>query len=262
MFVEIRKELLHSASDPALPLVVHTVGLHHQQESIRRSKGLPQHHLLWVTSGGCLLTIAGQEKLLGPGDGFFCRPDIPHAYIAEEGTTTSWFTFSGADNLLDYCGIGEYCFFQIPAIPQETFTAFYTLCTGNSTALGRSAAGYTWLTDFLAALSEPHISPAQKVRQYLEVHYSEPLTLEQIADHVSMSKYALCHYYGRTQGITVMEQLRQIRIDKARHLLRFSACCVEEIGRQCGFESASYFGKQFREVVGLSPGAYRRECRH
>ena len=59
-----------------------------------------------------------------------------------------------------------------------------------------------------------------------------------------------------------MEELKQIRIAKAKELLRFGSDRIEEVGRQCGYESASYFGKQFREVVGCSPGEYRRDYHH
>lgn len=257
MFMEIRKEVLREDRPNLLPLVVCSVGVNHDQEPVVRPKGYPYHHLLWISEGAGIFWVGDQKMVLEAGEGLFCRKGVPHGYKSDGVFRTEWFTFLGAEGLLDYCSVGDYLKFRMPEASQESAGTLCTVCEGNSTVLSRSAAGYTWLTEFLTALMEPYARPEQTVRQYMEVHYSEPLTLEDIAAQVHMSKYALCHYYTRTQGMTVMEQLKQIRIAKAKQLLRFSFCGVAEIGRMCGYESASYFGKQFREETGCTPREYR-----
>ena len=83
------------------------------------------------------------------------------------------------------------------------------------------------------------------------------LTVEEIAQQVHMSKYGLCHYYAQNVGTTVLRELQEIRVAKAKQLLRFTDRPVAEIGNLCGYDSASYFGKRFKEIAGCTPGDYR-----
>ena len=55
----------------------------------------------------------------------------------------------------------------------------------------------------------------------------------------------------------VMNALNQIRVQKAKRFLRYTASQISQIGRMCGFESASYFAKEFRKRTGVSPSEYR-----
>ena len=256
MFIEIRKEVLEEHGKP-LPFVISTIGVDHEQEPVVRSDGCLHHHLLWVKEGSGVFRVGNQTMILEAGEGLLCRKNVPHAYRSDGVFKTDWLTFLGAEGLLDYCGVGDYLRFRISESAAQAAEALCAVCEGNSTVLSRSAAGYAWLTEFLTELMEPNTQPEQIVRRYMEVHCGEPLTLEEIAEQVHMSKYALCHYYTRTQNMTVMEQLKRIRIAKAKRLLRFTSCPVAEIGQMCGYDSASYFGKQFREETGCTPREYR-----
>lgn len=197
--------------------------------------------------------------VLEAGEGLLCRKNVPHGYRSNGILKTGFLTFLGAESLLDYFGVENYLRFRMPETAAKSADSLREVCKGNSTVISRSAAGYTWLTEFLTELMVPDMKPERVVRQYMEVHCKEPLTLEEIADQVNMNKYALCHYYTRTQGVTVMGQLKQIRIAKAKLLLRFTGYSVAEIGRMCGYDSASYFGKQFREETGCTPREYREQ---
>ncbi len=126
--------------------------------------------------------------------------------------------------------------------------------------VSRSAAGYSWLCSVLEEIFQPTIPVENKVRQFMENYYYKPLTLDDIALSVNMNRYTLCRYYHAKCGIRLMDQLKKIRISKAKHYLRYSSKPLEEIGRLCGFESPSYFGKKFREETMLSPREYRKKC--
>ncbi len=261
MFVEIRKELMNREAANPLPLVLSSIGISEEQEPINRPNGSKHHHLIWVTEGSGVFQVNDRNMVLYPGEGLFTRRDVPHSYGSEGHFRTEWLTFVGGDGLLEYFGIGDYLQFQIPQNMQVSAAALRLVCEGNSTVIGRSAAGYTWLADFFTEIMAPYKQPEQIVREYMEAHYGEPLTLEDIAAQVNMSRYGLCHYYARTQGIRVMEELKRIRIAKAKELLRFTDLPAAQIGSLCGFESASYFGKQFKEQTGRTPGEYRTKRR-
>lgn len=259
MFAEIRKEYL-SARGAALPFVVCTVGENPHQGLVSRPQGFAHHHMLWVQAGAGIFRVGGQSRVLTAGMGLFCRRGVPHGYEREGPLLhTRWVTFLGAEGALDYYAAGDYFFFQTTPALAEATARLDEACQGGSTPLSRSAAGYQWLTDWLRAEFEPAVSPAARIRQYLEAHFAEPLTLDEIAAQVHMGRYALCRYYQRDQGTTVMEQLKKIRVAKAKQFLRYASLPIEEVGRLCGYSSPSYFGKQFREETGRSPRAYRAQ---
>jgi AraC-like DNA-binding protein len=95
------------------------------------------------------------------------------------------------------------------------------------------------------------------VCEFLESHCKDPLTLDDIADASGLDRFALCRYFKKHHKRSVMDELKAIRIKKAKRLLLYSSQRIGEIGRLCGFESPSYFALRFREECGCSPAKYR-----
>lgn len=257
MFLEIEKEYL----DPGncrLPFVLCTIGKHRIQNPVSRPAGFVYHHMLWVEEGRGRFTVEESSFVLSRGEGLFCKREIPHSYQRDgDHFQTVWITFLCMDEILEYYRLPDWFRFKVTPYLRGITEELDALCMGNSTILSRSAAGYSWLADWLARQNEPYASTPSMVRQYLENHFAEPLTLDSVAAHVHRDKYALCHAYKEENGIPIMEQLKRIRIAKAKQLLRYSQYPVGEIGAMCGYESASYFGKLFREQTGQSPKEYR-----
>lgn len=257
MFVEIQKEYLDPKKCP-LPFVLCTFGKNLHQGATTRANGFIYHHVLWVKRGKGKFTAGEDSFTLSEGEGFFCKREIPHSYEQDgEAFQTVWITFLCMEGILEYYALPDWFSFKVTPILARFSNELEALCTGNSTVISRSVIGYTWITDWLTQLREPYISTATIVRQYLENHFSDPLTLDDIAEHAHFSRYALCHYYQKECGVSIMEQLKKIRIAKAKQLLRYSQYHVGEIGHMCGYDSTSYFGKLFREQTGQSPNEYR-----
>ncbi len=254
MFAEINKDQLDR-----LPFVICTLGEQVKQVPVHRPDGFEYHQFIWLASGQGQFICDAKKHTLSAGQGMFFRRQIPHDYEGlADGMHTVWCTFMGADSLLDFYNIADCFLFTVPEFLTPTTAALKAACLDNSNIVTRSAAGYSWLVELLEGLFAPAAPVAVRVLQFLENHYSEPLTLDDIADHTGINRFSLCHCYKREQGITVMEQLKKIRIAKSKQFLRYSVTSVEEIGRLCGFDSPSYFGKRFREETGLSPREYRR----
>lgn len=262
MFAEIQEAYRRPDMPCALPFVVCTVGQSPTQSPIHRPEGYYFQHVLWVERGQGIFQINGQTRELNAGEGFFCKKNVPHSYERSGATfETRWVTFLGGEGVMNYYHVPDHFFFQAsPSLVASTME-LENLCLGNSTIISRSAAGYTWLTEWLGAEFAPSATPAALVRQYLENHFSEPLTLEEISAQVHMNRFALCRYYHETQGISVMEQLKRIRVAKAKQFLRYASCSIEEVGIMCGYASPSYFGKIFREETGRTPREYREQHR-
>ena len=260
MFAEIRKDYLDAGAVCPLAFVLCTIGRSPTQGTMRRPEGFVYHHVIWVEQGEGLFVANGQTRRLGPGEGMFCRKDVPHSYEAgDHGLATRWVTFLGGEGVLEYYRVPEAFFFHVtPALSAST-TELGELCAGNSTIISRSAAGYTWLTEWLGTEFAPNATLAFRVLQYLETHFAEPVTLDEVAEAVQMNRYSLCRQFAKEQKHTVMEQLKRIRIAKAKQFLRYTTFSIEEIGKMSGYADPSYFGKLFRMETGRSPGEYRRE---
>ena len=96
----------------------------------------------------------------------------------------------------------------------------------------------------------------QKACAFMESHYAQHLWLEQLCQHVGLSKSTLLRAFTRTKGITPYCYLENIRIGKAKQLLEQGVSPLEA-ALQTGFSDQSHFTNYFRRFIGVAPGAYR-----
>jgi two-component system response regulator YesN len=96
----------------------------------------------------------------------------------------------------------------------------------------------------------------QKVQKYLEVHYSENITLKDIADEVCLERSYLGRLFREESGMTVMGYLKNVRIAHAKDLL-LHGMTPGIVAQKTGFGDPAYFAKSFKQVTGVSPAKYR-----
>lgn len=94
------------------------------------------------------------------------------------------------------------------------------------------------------------------VCEYLNQHYAEPITLEQLCEITGTSRYQLIRQFSKEQGITPYQYLETVRIGKAKKLLEQGVSTLEA-AMQTGFVDQSHFSKFFKRLIGLTPGQYR-----
>ncbi|MDO4174201.1 MAG: AraC family transcriptional regulator [Eubacteriales bacterium] len=97
----------------------------------------------------------------------------------------------------------------------------------------------------------------QSVKQYIDQHFKEELTLQQIADAVNFSVSHMCHVFKEKIGYSPLQYIVLRRIGEAQTLLETTALPVVRIGMEVGFPDPSYFNAVFRKKVGMSPLRYR-----
>ena len=93
---------------------------------------------------------------------------------------------------------------------------------------------------------------------YIRMHYSQQITLQDVANHVHLHPNYLCALFKEHSGKTVFEYLERYRVRRAVHLLRSTNLPVSQIAERCGFNSISFFSRKFRNITGFSPSQYRR----
>lgn len=99
------------------------------------------------------------------------------------------------------------------------------------------------------------------VRRYIDNHFKENLTLDQLAGLAHLNKYYLAHAFQREFGASPINYLISRRIEESRFLLRETDHSISQIAQILGFSSLSYFSQSFRRLEGVSPVEYRRRRR-
>lgn len=96
------------------------------------------------------------------------------------------------------------------------------------------------------------------VKKYLDEHFREKITLEDLSALFFIDKYYLSRRFKQYYGTTVNTYLQQAKITHAKHLLRFSNQSIESVAIDCGIDDANYFARLFKKIEGVSPGAFRK----
>ena len=104
-------------------------------------------------------------------------------------------------------------------------------------------------------------SVTEEVIQYMHRNYSENLTLENIASLFGYNASYLGKLIRQQTGEGFTSLMDQIRVEKAKELLRETDLKVYEIAARAGYSDVDYFHVKFRKQEGCSPGEYRRNSR-
>ena len=100
-----------------------------------------------------------------------------------------------------------------------------------------------------------------KVVDYLNNHYAEKQTLEELAEYFFVSKATLIYNFKKYTNCSLIDFLLNVRLTKAKEMLLNTKKSVNEIAECCGFSSANYFGLVFKKKENLSPANYRKNER-
>lgn len=97
----------------------------------------------------------------------------------------------------------------------------------------------------------------QKSLDFLQQHFSEPLTLAELSEKVGFSESHFCRRFRDCTGYAPFAYLKRLRIVKSCELLTQTDKKITEIAILCGFNSISYFNRTFQKIMGTAPSDYR-----
>jgi AraC family L-rhamnose operon transcriptional activator RhaR/AraC family L-rhamnose operon regulatory protein RhaS len=96
---------------------------------------------------------------------------------------------------------------------------------------------------------------------YLERHYAEPLTVDDLARVARMSQSTLFRVFRHIMGRSPVDYLIRLRVGKAAQMLRREPMRITEVSGVVGFSDSNYFSRQFHHIMGVSPREYRLRAR-
>ena len=253
-----------------LPVYVTGIGIDYRQETdLCRTAGEAQ--LLFSMEGTSSVTIDGHAYDLPAGSGMYlngrtCCQIRPHG-----DWTMSWITFgTGAAGCADMLFLGrDWCTFDLRYRKDHVrmLREIYDAVTLNAVygASRASALLYTLLVELNAGLlgitrkNVPQNPAMESIIAYIDANYTRDITLEQLCTAAGgLSEQYLCRLFKQTTGMRPMEYMLRRRISAARTYLEKTDMPISEVALLSGFHNTSYFYRNFRKFVGLSPLAYRQ----
>ena len=97
-----------------------------------------------------------------------------------------------------------------------------------------------------------------RVKNYLDTHYAEQLTLDGLCETFFVSKSYLSHIFKELNGTSPMRYLSDVRLRQAERLLTTTALPVREIAERAGYPDECYFCRVFKKRTSTTPAAFRR----
>ncbi len=97
------------------------------------------------------------------------------------------------------------------------------------------------------------------VKQYIDVHYAQPITLDVLAQLTYTNKYYLVHAFKKYMGMSPINYLIETRLKEATSLLESTSYSVAEVSSIVGFSSPSYFSQAYKKKMGYAPKDFRKQ---
>lgn len=253
-------------------LSVYNVGFQKCDPSYQWGPGIRDHYLIhYIISGKGTYDVKGVTHQLSAGDSFLVYPNTEVTYCADnhDPWEYAWVGFTGSDAamILQATDFSK----ENPVIkntPEGEFIHKKILqiydARGNEFEHAVEMTGrlYTLLASFMHSATQKVSSNSsqsyvQKGIEYITSNYSYPITVEDIASYVGLSRSHLFRSFETVLGQSPKEYLTDFRIKQACYLLEHSNLSITAIANSIGFDNSLYFSKSFHKMKGMSPKEYR-----
>lgn len=102
----------------------------------------------------------------------------------------------------------------------------------------------------------------QEARRIIETRYSEPLSVNILADELGMDRRHFSSLFERHVGVRPQNYLIDYRLKRAMELMEFCACPIRQIAECVGYTDNLYFSKAFKQRTGLTPSKFKERIEH
>lgn len=242
-----------------------------------------------VIAGRASFQIASDTYLLKEGDGLFINSDVLHSIVPVDCGNCIMYNFVFAPELLqsapDSLVMEKYL---LPLMRNKSFSSYAfqgedsrdAACVHILESLYEVSQekGYGFelmiqshilsLFHALAARRPAAFAPIQsggrdveilkEMLHYMDLHYMDPITLKDLASSFHISESTCSRLFRKHLSVSPITYLLTYRIEKSLPLLSDTKQTITEIAYACGFHSASYYCKFFKQVKGVSPRCFRR----
>lgn len=246
-------------------LTVCNTGVQRCESNHSWGPGVRDHYLIhYVISGKGTYHARGNVYALSAGDLFLAVPDENIFYQADpsEPWEYCWVGFNGTEArvLLAQTDLGEGDP-MLRGVSPDVYKQMMRIYESRGSLPHQAAFMTGALYQLLAALMRDRRSPVvrrgddsvQQACEFIGNNLAMPITVEDIADHVGLSRSRLYRLFMAELRLSPVQVLTQVRIRQACALLKRGDLSVKAVAASVGFENQLYFSRRFREIMGCTP---------
>ena len=225
-----------------------------------------------MESGKRQLSCKNKSYTIESGTILLFNPEDNHACVQSDGGTLTYYGLHiPKERMLalteEITGRRELPYFSESVIADDEIRSYlrtlHELLQKDTSALGREEQLLFLLSALMQKYGQPFADSAEECRQeieqacaFMERHFQERLSLEEICCYTDLSKSTLLRAFTREKGITPYRYLENIRINQAKALLQKGVSPLDA-AMQTGFSDQSHFTNYFSRFIGLTPAVYR-----
>ena len=237
-----------------------------------RRRGLDSYLFIIILSGQGTVQYNGVSHSVKAPDCILldCHSEYSHKSSEEEPWELMWIHFNGphAGYYYEYFSERHDNIFRIPDTASVTESIKQIIALNETHTADSALITSRIITDLLTTAitsgsaqkengSQPVTAKLNAVISYIDEHFTEKLSLDELSSGFYISKFYLSHAFKKEYKMTIMQYIMMKRISLAKEKLRYSSDSIEEIAASCGITDASYFNKVFRKAEGMTASQYR-----
>ncbi|TDP90096.1 AraC family two component transcriptional regulator [Halanaerobium saccharolyticum] len=112
------------------------------------------------------------------------------------------------------------------------------------------------IDDLCNNAKEQKVEIIETVKDYIDENYKEDISLEDVADYISFSKYYLSKLFKEVEGINYKDYLIKVRMEEAKKRLK-NGDKIKVVACEVGYSDRNYFSRAFKKYTGISPGKFQ-----
>lgn len=255
----------------SIPFAIKSIGITYKDENYRIHRDISFVYVIeYIVSGRGIVNTPNGTFYPTAGDSFFLRAHETHDYHSDptDPMEKLWVTVVGTlpPAMLDSYGLNKSmllpnidCSHYIEQMLRIVHNAKNDMDAMNTQSCIVFHRLCQFINQNLLTINESEPIPENivRLRNYIDLHLDEPLSIEKCNSITYLSTSQTIRRFREHYGLAPYEYHNNQRIRWAKEMLRTSSHTIHDIAKQLGFQDQNYFSKYFKKKCGQSPTQYR-----
>jgi AraC-like DNA-binding protein/mannose-6-phosphate isomerase-like protein (cupin superfamily) len=219
------------------------------------------YEFVYVEYGEMNVRICDKEFCVSKGEGVLILPEQPHA-LSSPAHSMSWIVIFSHDHIPELRRAVHTDGARYPIIIPEDKDLYFRIEKAENDSFKRRSILYSLAALYLENEYAEYLdiqsnSLVRRIADYLDLHYTEPITLEKMSSDLGYNYRYVSGVVNKFFRLSFLGVVNRYRVNYACDLLVNTEKGITEISMICGFESTRSFNRNFRSITGVSPRDYR-----